>query len=91
MSFGLSVNCPEAALPERAAKSRLLHIHRTVPGVLAPLNERLADAGISFAAQYLATNEDVGHVVIDVDLAGGTVALADLCAVHSTIRCRLLY
>jgi len=86
-----SVNFPEVALPERAGKSRLLHIHRNVPGVLAHLNERLAAAGINIAAQYLATNEDVGYVVIDVDPAGVTVALADLCAVPSTIRCRLLY
>ncbi len=86
-----SVNFPEVALPERAGRSRLLHIHRNVPGVLAHLNERLAAAGINIAAQYLATNESVGYVVIDVDPAGGTVALADLCAVPSTIRCRVLY
>ena len=43
------------------------------------------------AAQYLATNEEVGYVVIDVDPAGGRMALADLCAVPATIRCRILY
>ncbi|MEO8921881.1 MAG: phosphoglycerate dehydrogenase [Caldimonas sp.] len=86
-----AVNFPEVALPEHAGKGRLLHIHRNVPGVLAHLNERLAAAGINIAAQYLATNEEVGYVVIDVDPAGGRMALADLCAVPATIRCRILY
>ena len=86
-----AVNFPEVALPEHAGKSRLLHIHRNVPGVLAHLNERLAAAGINIAAQYLSTNEKVGYVVIDVDPAGGRIALADLCAVPATIRCRILY
>jgi D-3-phosphoglycerate dehydrogenase len=79
------------ALPEHAGKSRLLHIHRNVPGVLAHLNERLAAAGINIAAQYLSTNEKIGYVVIDVDPAGGRMALADLRAVPATIRCRILY
>ena len=86
-----AVNFPEVALPEHAGKSRLLHIHRNVPGVLAHLNERLATAGINIAAQYLATNEEVGYVVIDVDPAGDRMALADLCTVPATIRCRILY
>jgi D-3-phosphoglycerate dehydrogenase len=86
-----AVNFPEVALPEHAGKSRLLHIHRNVPGVLAHLNERLAAAGINIAAQYLSTNEKIGYVVIDVDPTGGRMALADLRAVPATIRCRILY
>ncbi|MEO6929931.1 MAG: NAD(P)-dependent oxidoreductase, partial [Casimicrobiaceae bacterium] len=86
-----AVNFPEVALPEHDGKSRLLHIHRNVPGVLAHLNERLAGAGINISAQYLGTNEEVGYVVIDVDPAGGRMALADLCDVPATIRCRILY
>jgi len=86
-----AVNFPEVALPERAGRSRLLHIHKNVPGVLARVNEKLSAAGINIAAQYLSTNADVGYVVIDVDHSAPPPALADLCTVPATIRCRILY
>ena len=37
------------ALPEHTGRSRLLHIHHNVPGVLAHVNERLSAAGINIA------------------------------------------
>ena len=86
-----AVNFPEVALPAHTGRSRLLHIHRNVPGVMAHVNERLSEAGINIAAQYLSTNEEVGYVVIDVDSAASQVALDQLCAVPETIRCRILY
>ena len=86
-----AVNFPEVALPEHTGRSRLLHIHKNVPGVLAHVNERLSAAGINIAAQYLSTNEEIGYVVIDVDSTGSYSALGELCAVPATIRCRILY
>ncbi len=86
-----AVNFPEVALPEHAGRSRLLHIHKNVPGVLAQVNEKLSAAGINIAAQYLSTNADVGYVVIDVDHAAKQPALAELRTVPATIRCRILY
>ncbi|HJV63963.1 MAG TPA: phosphoglycerate dehydrogenase [Albitalea sp.] len=86
-----TVNFPEVALPEHTGRSRLLHIHRNVPGVLAHVNERLSAAGINIAAQYLSTNEEVGYVVVDVDSAASQLALDELSAVPDTIRCRVLY
>jgi D-3-phosphoglycerate dehydrogenase / 2-oxoglutarate reductase len=71
--------------------SRLLHIHRNVPGVMARVNERLSKAGVNIAAQYLSTREDVGYVVIDVDNGSPEIAMADLCSLPDTIRCRILY
>jgi D-3-phosphoglycerate dehydrogenase len=86
-----AVNFPEVALPAHTGRSRLLHIHRNVPGVLAQINERLSKAGINIAAQYLSTNETVGYVVIDVDSTASQAALDELGAVPETIRCRILY
>jgi D-3-phosphoglycerate dehydrogenase len=86
-----AVNFPEVALPELGGRSRLLHIHRNVPGVMAHVNERFSRAGINIAAQYLRTNEQVGYVVIDVDSDASRVALDELCSVPDTIRCRVLY
>ena len=88
-----AVNFPEVALPEHTGRSRLLHIHRNVPGVMAHVNELISAAGVNVAAQYLSTNEEVGYVVIDVDSgdSGKTVGLDAMCAIPETIRCRVLY
>jgi D-3-phosphoglycerate dehydrogenase len=86
-----AVNFPEVALPEHTGRCRLLHVHRNVPGVMAHVNERFSQAGINVAAQYLRTNDEVGYVVIDVDVDASAVALDELCSVPATIRCRVLY
>jgi D-3-phosphoglycerate dehydrogenase len=86
-----AVNFPEVGLPEHTGRCRLLHIHRNVPGVMAHVNERFAEAGINIAAQYLSTNDEVGYVVIDVDSDASAVALDRLCNIPDTIRCRILY
>ncbi|MBY4599030.1 phosphoglycerate dehydrogenase [Ottowia caeni] len=86
-----AVNFPEVALPEHTGRSRLLHIHHNMPGVLAHVNERLSAAGINIAAQYLSTFEDLGYVVIDVDSTASESALEELRRVPGTIRCRILY
>jgi D-3-phosphoglycerate dehydrogenase len=86
-----AVNFPEVALPEHTGRSRLLHVHHNVPGIMAAVNERFSAAGINIAAQYLRTNELVGYVVIDVDSNASQVALDELCGIPGTIRCRVLY
>jgi D-3-phosphoglycerate dehydrogenase len=88
-----AVNFPEVTLPEHAGtgKSRLLHIHRNVPGVLAHINERFSQHRINISAQYLQTNEHIGYCVMDVDAAAGDIAIDELQSVPGTIRARLLY
>lgn len=86
-----AVNFPEVSLPEHVGKSRLLHVHRNVPGIIANINERFSRAGINIASQYLQTNALVGYVVIDTDSDASRIALEELCAIEGTIRCRLLY
>ena len=90
-STASAVNFPEVTLPEHTGRSRVLHIHRNVPGVMARINERFSAAGVNIDAQYLRTNEEVGYVVTDVDTTSRKIALDDLCAIPGTIRCRVLY
>jgi D-3-phosphoglycerate dehydrogenase len=87
------VNFPEVTLPEHAGtgKSRLLHIHENVPGVLAHINERFSQHKINISAQYLQTNELIGYCVMDVDAAASEIAIDELQSVPGTIRARLLY
>jgi D-3-phosphoglycerate dehydrogenase len=87
-----AVNFPEVTLPEQGSgKSRLLHIHQNIPGVLASINERFSKHAINISAQYLQTNEHIGYCVMDVDAAASTIAIDELQNVPGTIRARLLY
>ena len=87
-----AVNFPEVTLPKHGSgKSRLLHIHRNVPGVLAHINERFSQHAINISAQYLQTNEHIGYCVMDVDAAASVIAIDVLQNVPGTIRARLLY
>jgi len=88
-----AVNFPEVTLPEHAGtgKSRLLHIHHNVPGVLASINERFSRHRINISAQYLQTNEHLGYCVMDVDASASEIAIEELQSVPGTIRVRLLY
>ena len=90
-STASAVNFPEVTLPEHTGRSRVLHIHKNMPGVMARINERFSAAGINIAAQYLRTNEEVGYVVTDVDSRSEKIAFDQLCAIPGTIRCRVLY
>jgi D-3-phosphoglycerate dehydrogenase len=68
-----AVNFPEVTLPEHAGtSSRLLHIHRNVPGVLARINEHFSQHRVNISAQYLQTNEhvmDVGYELNVMEVA----------------------
>lgn len=86
-----AVNFPEVSLPAPAGQSRLLHIHRNVPGMLARINDEFSRAGINVAAQYLRTDEHVGYVVMDVDASASALAYEGLCGIAGTIRCRIVY
>jgi D-3-phosphoglycerate dehydrogenase / 2-oxoglutarate reductase len=82
---------PELNLPMLEKAHRILHIHRNVPGVLSEINTTLANANVNILGQYLATNEHIGYVVLDVDKEISRHALTLLKHVKETLRLRLLY
>ena len=86
-----AVNFPEVSLPAHPGRCRILHIHRNVPGMLTRINERLSNAGINIASQYLQTNQHVGYVVVDVENEGSAEALHEISDLEGTIRARVLY
>lgn len=86
-----AVNFPEVALPSHTGKHRLLHIHKNIPGVLSAINTVFAENGINISAQSLNTNDAVGYLVMDVDVAWSTMALQKLQLIEGTISTRVLY
>lgn len=86
-----AVNFPEVALPAHPGKHRLLHIHKNVPGVLTEINSIFSETGINISSQYLQTNDQVGYVVMDIDVQSSELALEKLNQVRGTIRSRVLF
>lgn len=86
-----AVNFPEVSLPEHKGRSRILHIHHNIPGVLTKINEAFAKHNINIGGQYLQTNENIGYVVIEVDSADAQVAINEVKNVEGTIRARVLH
>jgi D-3-phosphoglycerate dehydrogenase len=86
-----SVNFPNLTLPILENAHRLIHIHNNVPGILARINQVLADHGINIVGQYLKTNETIGYVITDINKDYDKGVIAKLRAIDNTIKFRMLY
>lgn len=84
-------NFPEVSLPEHKNRSRLLHIHKNIPGIMNQINEAFSAKNINIAAQYLQTNAEIGYVVIDINAKDRETGLKELNAIQGTIRTRVLH
>ena len=51
-------------------------LHHNVPGVLATLNQVLADSGANIVGQSLSTRGEYGYVITHTDLAPSHPTLA---------------
>ena len=65
-STALSVNLPEVAVPPLQHGERIALLHHNIPGVLASVNQMLADHESNVGAQYLSTRGEQGYVVTDI-------------------------
>jgi D-3-phosphoglycerate dehydrogenase len=90
-STSISVNFPNITLPILTDAHRLIHIHHNVPGILAKINQILADHGINIVGQYLKTNELIGYVITDINKEYDKDVIAKLRAIDQTIKFRVLY
>ena len=72
----LSVNLPEVVPPPATEGFRMALLHHNVPGVLATLNQVLADSGANIVGQSLSTRGEYGYVITHTDLAPSHPTLA---------------
>ena len=88
----MSVNLPQVQTESRVAgRSRLLHVHQNVPGVLATVNGLLANAHVNIEGQVLSTRGELGYVITDVAGGGLTAELIDkLQGLPETVRLRVI-
>jgi D-3-phosphoglycerate dehydrogenase len=86
-----SVSFPNLTLPLLSDAHRLIHIHNNVPGILAKINQILADNGINIVGQYLKTNESIGYVITDINKKYDKEVIKQLREIDQTIKFRILY
>lgn len=86
----LSVNFPAVALPRTPGTHRLVHLHRNVPGVLASIDQLLAEHSANIEGQLLGTRDDLGYVLTDIGTEYTGDMLERLREMDITIRLRTI-
>lgn len=86
----LSVNMPRLSVGKKKDHTRLIHIHRNVPGVLAAVNGLLAEYGVNIESQQLATTGELGYVATDIVGTPAPEIVEKLRAMPETIRVSVL-
>ena len=86
-----AVNFPQVELPITKGAHRILNVHRNVPGVLRDINKIVSDLNANVRAQLLATDADIGYLIVDLDQdVSGDVRRA-VAALDTNIRTRILF
>lgn len=83
-----AVNFPNVDLPIRANTSRILNVHKNEPGVLGQINSIISEKGVNIEAQYLATSEEIGYLVMDVPKDQGKLLESEVKALDRSIKTR---
>lgn len=84
----MSVNLPTVTLRQEPGGSRLAYVHQNIPGVLATINNLLAEHGVNVEGQLLGTLGHVGYVVVDTHDKVPDRVIEILSALDVTIRLR---
>ena len=86
-----TVNFPQIDLPPTPGKHRILNVHHNIPGVLRDINRIVSDKGANIAAQVLATDPDIGYLVMDLDQDVSRAVKGAVAALETSIKTRILY
>ncbi|MAD96660.1 MAG: phosphoglycerate dehydrogenase [Flavobacteriaceae bacterium] len=86
-----AVNFPNIRLPRQVNAHRFLHIHKNIPGVMAHINQVLAEYNMNITGQYLSTDEKVGYVITDLNKDYNKAVIKSLKNIEGTIKFRVLY
>jgi D-3-phosphoglycerate dehydrogenase len=86
-----AVNFPHVDLPPVAGSHRVLNVHRNVPGVLRDIHKLVSDRNANVTGQVLATDPDIGYLVMDVDKEVATDVKNAIRELPTCIKTRILY
>ena len=86
-----AVNFPQVELPVTRDAHRILNIHRNVPGVLRDINKIVSDLNANIRAQLLATDPDIGYLIMDLDQDVSQDVKKAVAGLETSIRTRILF
>ena len=86
-----AVNFPQVEMAPTPGTHRILNVHRNVPGVLRDVNRIVSDLNANIHAQMLATDANIGYLVMDLDQDVSDQVKAAVAALDTNIRTRILY
>ncbi len=86
-----SVNFPQVEPALIPGTHRVLNAHRNVPGVLRDINRIVSDVGANILGQVLATDADLGYLVMDIEREVSDAVSTAMAALPTSIRTRVLY
>lgn len=90
-STASAVNFPHAELPLRSGSHRILNVHRNVPGVMAEISRILADLNANIHAQHLATDDQTGYLITDLDKNVSEEVRQAIASLDTNIKTRILF
>ncbi len=86
-----AVNFPTLGIPAKEkGTSRIINVHRNVPGVLGEINGIFSKAGANIRAQYLSTDSNIGYVVIDIEIAEPQALYEQIAKLPTSIKSVLI-
>jgi len=86
-----AVNFPQVDLPVTKDTHRILNVHRNVPGVLRDINKIVSDLNANIRAQLLATDPDIGYLIMDLDQDVSDDVRKAVAALETNIKTRILF
>ncbi len=86
-----AVNFPHVDPAPLPGTHRVLNVHRNVPGVLRDINQIVSDTGANILGQVLATDPDVGYLVMDLERDVSDAVGAAMANLTTSIRTRVVY
>jgi D-3-phosphoglycerate dehydrogenase / 2-oxoglutarate reductase len=86
-----AVNFPRVDMAPTPQKHRILNVHKNVPGVLHNINQIVSERGANIAGQVLATDPEIGYLVMDLDQDVSRDVKNAMAALETNIKTRILY
>ncbi len=86
-----AVNFPHVDRGLVPGKHRILNVHKNVPGVLRDINQLVSEKGANIAGQFLATDPEIGYLVMDLDHDLSHDVKTAMAALETSIKTRILY
>lgn len=87
-----AVNFPNVDLPVlHSGCHRIINVHKNVPGVLSEINGIVSELGANIQAQSLATDPQIGYLVMDLEKAEANPVAQRIAQLRTSIKTRVVF